>query len=667
MRTHYWLIIVLVVGAGGIALGYVISPGGGARPEVGVRNDEPRPVISETEAEERGDDSRAAEDSSPVRERSEGKAQRSPVVPTTPESAVSDEELVAVLNKIAPTHEVSGDGVLRGTVHDTSGEPIAGVAVTAVFRPDAGWGRTFRVYDVMGRGLWEGIREDVQELVEIRRTMYGGDRTVKTDGDGVFEIRGLADERYHCLLHHDDYEFRGAGSQFHFRPGDEPKYIGERVYPVRVALEQSGDVAPRPGRLRLSRLETGSQVPVSTRSEATEWDLRLPPGAYAADVEYHNPRGSTESTLFVVEADEDSQQVIIPYNAEWTLKVVVETGALTSNYGLDVYCVPDNSDRDPIDVLSRSESPLKKVSSVVADRAHFGLPSPGRYVLGVRKDNRFLAWKRIEWTGDGTTEHIKVKTPQAVECIVCEIDAARGGWLRSPNFRIEQGESSFSPISWGTSDGDYLLQIPDDPSYDLHAPALLTVSDVVFGTQTLKLRHSGPQTARIRVAETGYLVLEWNARSLGNYRARVNLFDSRGERSYEKSFRPTSSVSNSKVVRHVAPGQYRMVVYVGSRATWPIYSAEIEISVGFNRHSVEVPELTTVTVEIEKEDVGSVNLVAELQGEEVEESLHIRRGQPTTVTSLPPGFYTLRYRVHRDREEHEISFTLPGTERVVIR
>lgn len=522
------------------------------------------------------------------------------------------EEAAAELEKTlagdVATRFLDGDGVIRGTVRDADGRPVAGATVTAA--PEA---QPFRLA-LSSRLAREQPHLD-RDLADVARDAMQGElwrrhvrRAAVTGADGGYEIRDLAKSRHRLTAYHGLYTVKPVTpQQANVEPDAVVDFVAQPAQEVRVEVRlpdgtppeyawlswtgpqgSGGDSwTPDPGTVRL---------PVGTcRVRAQAW---VPGPLQSPEVERRVSAAASEEVLVlqlegrrVLEARLDLPEgLAMPESVEFGLRRV-EAGA-------------------PLDADSLKLEEMQKGHGSTAGRAAWYDLEPGHYAVAAFLDRRWLLGHAVARLGEEATEvGVPMEGPGADALAVVLLDPGGGpvggrAWFHVYSGPKERRRGHAAAVLRGT-DGTWFLRVPD---LDRSGEALLRATAQGYGTahEPFDARSPGRVTVRFRKPASLRLRVERYAGSAVVGRLQATLWAEGGWAASRQV--PADGACDFGSVQ---PGDYALYLHVQERNDrWAILRQDLSLGAGDHERSVAVPALYALRVRVPGNGGGTVVLTS---------------------------------------------------------
>ncbi|MCA8918847.1 MAG: carboxypeptidase regulatory-like domain-containing protein [Planctomycetes bacterium] len=656
MRTNYWLLAVTIALFAGVGVGYLLAPSPQVKTTGAGTLD--RNLVAENAGSALDD---------PVAPRKQPEKSTSSNSRPEKETSIDDPntdragELLQVLQSIPASSRPRGDGVIEGVVMDGDGNPIPGAKVTAEALRDRTKKQLVRTWDDSDRELWQGLEQDITELVRNRVYHYDPAFSAVTDAGGHYRIEGLVKQATSVRVTHSKYQFEVSDGLYQHVPDAVVDFVGFSTRRVHIRLISADGNEPPPAQLRVKGLsDQVIRTPPGIQS-GSDWLIDLPPGAYSISALYFYPTRIIDEQIVVVEAGDTAQEVTLNYSPSSGLQVTVQQVKLGFRQH-EVWCVPDVSDADPLEVLGAARSSELLLEHLASDQpvVFAGLPE-GDYVVGVKGFDRWLAAERVHYAGGAQELEFNLEPPPENECIVCTVKTPDGMPPVMPSFTIT-GESyrGVTPVPWPVGGMRYLLQLPPSGEFDASRPGTLMLTDHRYGSVQTDLATCMPQSVQLEFQAQGYLILQWEDDQFApGEQPEVSLTNADGKTVHRGDFSWSQQVKNGGVITRLQPGRYHLELSPpGWGSSFVMYSADVDIGPDFNILPVPRVKLTTLDVVRTDATIRSFRLSRTLDGKVSARSFDIEADN-FQIENLPPGDYTIRYRKPEESVPREVAFQVP--------
>lgn len=516
-----------------------------------------------------------------------------------------------------------GEGVIRGSVTDRRGAPLAGVVIRAS-RGEKSW----YVKDPTERGLGDfedeplevALERSAKEWAELRTER----RSTRTGSDGRFTIDGLDPEaQYQLVARVAGYEVeRVGGDGGHVSPGTEVTFVGRVLGFVDIALVDAAGTAIEEGVVTVFR----GQQPQHFTWKASAPQLRLEPGgvemrAFASvkSVTWSNDAAldaelASERTHVRIEAGASTPlTLVVAPRSGVRAEIVAPPGVATNQFFTRLAPVPD--DATDLDEVLKNGGQRQRFNS----NSRFWMDlAPGRYVVGVLDStNTVLGRETVEVAGTIVDVAVVCSEPSADDALRVRALDPTGqpivGFQLNYTLRSGSGSSSsnLSAMRWDGVTG--VFRLPEGSSeresgngeYSLE----LRADDPAFGRATVKLER-GVRDAVLQFQETGVLEVVVSGLATSGLAGRLTVVvvpvaedeGARRMRNYYGGFgggnQRTLSLDGRATFDALTPGRYTVQLQV-SRNEWETQNAtsqEVDVTVGRTSITLDAPVLHRVVV-----------------------------------------------------------------------
>jgi protocatechuate 3,4-dioxygenase beta subunit len=609
----HWIVAALV----GLVVGVFAAP----------LLDAPEPVVARGPrgGEQAANDQKTAPRTAALDAAADVASSRAPSTVESGDVVISEAALARAVADVArPTvAAVEGTGVIKGSVMDRRGAPLAGVAIRAT-RGDDSW----YVEDPAQRGLADFTDEPLEVALDRSAKAWAESRTerrnTRTDSAGRFTLDGLdPDAQYHVVARMAGYEVeRAGGDGGYVAPGAEVSFVARVLGLVDVAIVDAAGAALEEGVVTVFR---GDQ-PQHYTWKASAPQLKLEPGGFElrAFADVKNVAWSNDGALDAALASERTHvRIEAGANPPLTLvvaprngvrgEIVAPTGVATNQFYMRLAPVPDGAD-DLDEVLKEAGKRQQWYSNT---RYWMDL-APGRYVVGALDSTG-------EVLGRETVDVADTIVDVAVVCSEPSADAALrvraldptgqpiGGFELRYTLRTGSSSSSsnMSALRWDGVTGIFRLpknageKEDESGEYTLE----LRADDPAYGRATVELER-GVRDAVLQFQETGILEVVVAGMATSGLAGRLSIVvspvedeDTRKRNMYYYGGfgggnRRQLNLDGRATFDALTPGRYTVQLHV-VRNDWDTQSAasqEIDVTVGRTSVTFDAPVLHRVVV-----------------------------------------------------------------------
>jgi hypothetical protein len=671
MQRLPWLGAVVLAGVAGLLVGLLLAPRGPTR-----TMPLPAPQASEHAPAAR-EQPRAPEFHSPVDATPDAEGGVSPVEVSATASPVAEAAPAEapVLQSLRQAWREAARAALWGQVTTLLGEPIPGVAIywsgsTPV--TSSGLGAAIEQWQQEHAGAWQGLTPEGRDSVlarlnaEFLQPFHGA----TTDADGQYRIEGVP-ERTHLRVEPrlDGYIFEPAGGRYQTWPNRPLDFLGRRAWEVRARAQyDDGSFPPLvtfsvlyPENSAQGWLRSRDGAPVTLRVAEGTTLLRVMVDGYAEEVEY------------AVEASAASPptDVMVRLRRGHTVSGRIQTtGELTGSYRVAQLLPLDPSAQVDPQTLGNWVPGLRHAEADDEGHYRFTGLAPGRYVIFVFNDMPGTVWEEIRVADDLTGVDFEIDNSGATtfaKNVLVRLVGSGGENIPNPRFEVTDSSSPPRQVSMRHQQHEpYAWRLTASDLTGFVAPFTITLAHAHLRASARVEEFDGREV-QLRFASIGAIVARLPAgHRLPVFQCTVSVRPLTADGRRVTLGRNNSSPNGLWHGRVTEAGEYEVELTVGNSPMVVAARERVHVVEGQDTMLVfNLPEFHSVTVHWPQDLAATrISFREEAPGRESTQSLQVQRGHSRTLEYLPPGAYSIRYRV--GDQDRSIPIFIPGTREITL-
>jgi hypothetical protein len=594
-------------------------------------------------------------------------------------SAKSDHPATRALEAIVSADDITGSGVISGSVEDSAGAGVPGCEISLQLET-GGSGR----YPSREEFKTE---EDFLEAMLVFQYRWArresrARRKVLTDEAGQFKFSDLFGTRArlfaNCPKHvHADGNFI---AQREVAVGDTVKFVVYGAVPIMVRAESARLREDTPVIVNFTALEGKGLSCWRAIKHGMDVKLHVVPGKYAIQAKADGNGKISPKVEMEIGPEGVGQVLTLSLDAENGIYgKLIFSGAKPRELSVRTAKVEGNFTDEELLREGRNRSSGYVEYDKVKQEFYLNAIDPGEYLFGVFCGDRLKASKRVTLTGGKTEVEIVVPAPEFNPALRVKVEAPKRYSLENLGLNVRnKKDGQFVSIEvWENGPGDYLLGFREREKGSREREAVenaqLLAATHELGIVGADFRPGIDNSLTLTFVEPAEYILDFTGKIPEGRLNFVICKSGETQPVVTESFMIQEGQRAGPQNPKLQPGAYQFEVLSDLNFGFVLANRKVSLVAGSQRIAMDLPAMSTIKIDasgIKQRTFMSLRQVTSGRARRVD----FDGNKIAIIGALPPGQYELtRPNVYMDEQRHRVqqeevlkTFLVPTTETIVL-